>query len=95
MPIWLYGQTVGRVLNKNRTDEDADDFENEELLAAETDSSGAGGKHTPASSGSGDEDYELLDKSVEDVSAAAAKTTGSQPQQSGKNNKRKGKGKKK
>lgn len=95
MPIWLYSLTVGRVLNKNKTDdEDSDDLEDEELLAAETDSSGAEGKHTPASSGSGDDDFELLDKSVENV-AAAAKTTGSQPQQSGKNNKRKGKGKKK
>lgn len=92
MPIWLYGLTVGRYLNKGHNAEESDEFEEEELVAVETDSSsGAGGKHTP-STGSVDDDFELLDKSVEDVSASA-KTSGSQPQ-TGKNNKRKNKGKK-
>lgn len=97
MPIWLYSLSVGRLLGKKGANgEDDDDFaEDDAAAAAETDSSsGAGGKHTP-STGSADDDFELLDKSVEDVSAtAAAKTTGSQPQ-SGKNNKRKSKGRKK
>lgn len=94
MPIWLFSLTVGRVLGKKNDDDDSD-LEDDEVIAAETDSSsGAGGKHTP-STGSMDDDFELLDKSLEDVSAiTTAKATGSQPQP-GKNNKRKGKGKKK
>lgn len=87
--------TIGRVLSK-KSDGDDDDLDLEEdERAAESDSSSGPGKHTPSS---GDDDFELLDKSLEDISAAAtvgsAKTTGIQPQ-SGKNNKRKGKGKKK
>lgn len=96
MPIWFYGRTAGRFLNKNQ---DGDDDEYEEIeeeatdfkeVSAETDSSsGAGGKRTP-STGSVDDDFELLDKSVEDVSAS--KATGSQPQaKSGKSSKRKSK----
>lgn len=94
MPIWLFGLTVGRALGK-KSDSDDSDLEDDEVVTAETDSSsGAGGKRTP-STGSVDDDFELLDKSLEDVSATAtAKTTGSQPQ-SGKNNKRKSKSKKK
>lgn len=96
MPIWLYSLSVGRMLgNKGAHGEDEDELVEDDIAAAETDSSsGAGGKRTP-STGSADDDFELLDKSVEDVSAtAAAKTTGSQPQ-SGKNSKRKSKGRKK
>lgn len=83
------------MLNKKAEGDDDDlEFEEDER-AAESDSSSAPGKHTPSS---GDDDFELLDKSVEDISTAAtvgsAKATGAQTQ-SGKNNKRKGKGKKK
>lgn len=83
------------MLNKKAEGDDDDlEFEEDER-AAESDSSSGPGKHTPSS---GDDDFELLDKSVEDISTAAAvggaKTTGAQTQ-SGKNNKRKGKGKKK
>lgn len=96
MPIWFYGRTAGRFLSKNQDgDEDYEEVEEEgsdfkEVGSAETDSSsGAGGKRTP-STGSVDDDFELLDKSVEDVSAP--KATGSQPQaKSGKSNKRKSK----
>lgn len=94
MPIWIYGLTVGRVLGKKQNIDDAEDTEEDELVVADSDtSSGAGGKHTP-STGSVDDDFELLDKSVEDVSATAAKTTGSQPQ-GAKGSKRKSKGKRK
>ncbi|KAF3762624.1 hypothetical protein M406DRAFT_219944, partial [Cryphonectria parasitica EP155] len=93
MPIWFYGLTVGRILNKkNPNTEDDVEGEEEDIIAADTDSSGAGGKHTP-STGSVDDDFELLDKSMEDVSATTAtKTTGSQPQPTkNNNNKRKSK----
>lgn len=94
LPKWIFGLTIGRVINKKAEDED--DLDSEEYeRAAESDSSSGPGKHTPSS---GDDDFELLDKSVEDISTAAtagsAKATGIQAQ-SGKNNKRKGKGKKK
>lgn len=92
--MWVFGLTVGRMFNKKAQDDDDLEFEEDER-AAESDSSSGPGKHTPSS---GDDDFELLDKSVEDISSAAsvgnAKTTGIQAQ-SGKNNKRKGKGKKK
>lgn len=87
MPIWLYALTVGRALSKKNVDSDEfDEFDDDEGVS---DSSGAGGKHTP-STGSVDDDFELLDKSLEDVDAA--KVTGSQPQAKlGKSGKRKGK----
>lgn len=97
MPIWLFGLTVGRVLKKkDASTEDYEEIEEEEEEELhETDSSsGAGGKRTP-STGSVDDDFELLDKSVEDIaSSTAAKATGSQAQAGGKNSKRKNKGKK-
>lgn len=87
LPLWFFRLTIGRVLAKKTADDDSD-FEEDELIAGESDSSSGPGKHTPDS-----DDFELLDKSVDDISGAA-KTTGSQPQSS-KNNKRKSKGKKK
>ncbi|ROW11378.1 hypothetical protein VMCG_00925 [Cytospora schulzeri] len=105
MPVWFYGRTIGRLLSKKNNDggdEDYDEIEEEQAgsdfkdIAADTDSSsGAGGKRTPNTD---DDDFELLDKSVEDVSggggAAAAKATGSSSQsqaKAGKSNKRKNK----
>ncbi|ROV97287.1 hypothetical protein VSDG_04705 [Cytospora chrysosperma] len=102
MPIWFYRRTVGRLLSKKNDGGDDDEYDEvaeEEVaagsdfkdIAADTDSSsGAGGKRTPNTD---DDDFELLDKSVEDVSAAlAAKATGSQSQaKAGKSNKRKNK----
>lgn len=94
MPIWFYGRTAGRFFSKNQDGDEYEEVEEDtdfkEVVSAETDSSsGAGGKRTP-STGSVDDDFELLDKSVEDVSAS--KATGSQPQaKSGKSNKRKSK----
>ena len=90
MPIWLYGLTVGRVLSKKEQGEDSeeddlvDDYK--EVNAADTDDSEPG-RRTP-STGSADDGFELLDKSVEDL----GKATGSQAQQKqGKSGKRKGK----
>lgn len=93
MPIWLFALTVGRVLSKkNASGEESDEEEDEVVEVASDSSSGAGGKHTP-STGSVDDDFELLDKSLEeDDTVAAAKATGSQPQaKASKSNKRKGK----
>lgn len=94
LPKWIFGLTIGRVINKKDEDDEDVDAEEDER-AAESDSSSGPGKHTPSS---GDDDFELLDKSLEDISTAttpgSGKTTGIQAQ-SGKNNKRKGKGKKK
>lgn len=91
--MWFFSATIGRVLSKKAGDEDDLDLDDDEP-AADSDSSSGPGKHTPST---GDDDFELLDKSVEDISAAAApdsaKATGAQAQ-SGKNNKRKSKGKK-
>ena len=91
MPIWLYGLTVGRALSKKDQDEDLDEDEAaehdyKEVNAADTDDSEPG-RRTP-STGSADDGFELLDKSVEDL----GKATGSQAQQKqGKSGKRKGK----
>lgn len=93
MPIWLFALTVGRVLGKKSSASDeSDESDEEEVVEAASDSSsGAGGKHTP-STGSIDDDFELLDKSLESEDASAAKATGSQPQaKAGKSGKRKGK----
>lgn len=83
----MYRRTVGRVLHKKTANDADSDLEDDDIAAAESDTSSGPGKHTPDS-----DDFELLEKSVDDISAA--KTTGSQPQ-SNKNNKRKSKGRKK
>lgn len=92
MPIWFYGLTVGRVLSKkeegsgSEDDDDVADDDYKEVNAADTDDSEPG-RRTP-STGSADDGFELLDKSVEDL----GKATGSQAQQKqGKSGKRKGK----
>lgn len=92
MPIWLFALTVGRVLSKKNANGEEDSDEEDEVVDVASDSSsGAGGKHTP-STGSVDDDFELLDKSLEEDDAAAVKATGSQPQaKAGKSGKRKGK----
>lgn len=91
VPVWFYGRTVGRFFSQ-KNDDDEDEIEEElaagsdfKEIAADTDSSsGSGGKRTPNTD---DDDFELLDKSVEDVST---KATGSQAK-AGKSNKRKNK----
>lgn len=93
MPIWLFSLTVGRVLFKKKTDGDESDLEEDEVAEVASDSSsGAGGKHTPSTGSVDDDDFELLDKSLEEDDTATAKATGSQPQgKAGKSGKRKGK----
>ncbi|ROV94617.1 hypothetical protein VPNG_09182 [Cytospora leucostoma] len=106
LPVWFYGRTVGRLFPKKNDGDDYEEIEEEEeeeeaaagsdfkeIAAGGSDSSsGAGGKRTP-STGSADDDFELLDKSVEDISGGGgAKASGSQPQgKQGKSGKRKNK----
>ncbi|RFU79120.1 j domain-containing [Trichoderma arundinaceum] len=77
VPVWIFRSTVGRVLFK-----DAAQAETEEA-AAEEDSDVP--QHTPPSSESAGEDFEILDKSTDSLSKV--KTTGAQ--QGGKPTKRK------
>lgn len=92
MPAWLFALTVGRVLFKKNADSDESELSEEEVVEVASDSSsGAGGKHTP-STGSADDDFELLDKTLDEDETAIAQATGSQPQaKAGKSGKRKGK----
>ncbi|KAK7738483.1 hypothetical protein SLS53_006002 [Cytospora paraplurivora] len=108
LPVWFYGRTVGRLFPKKNDGDDYEEIEEgeeeeveaaagsdfKEITAGGSDSSsGAGGKRTP-STGSADDDFELLDKSVEDISGGGggAKASGSQPQgKQGKSGKRKNK----
>lgn len=91
MPAWLFALTVGRVLGKNPVSDESDESDADFVEDASDSSSGAGGKHTP-STNSVDDDFELLDKSLDDDDNAATKATGSQPQpKAGKSGKRKGK----
>jgi hypothetical protein len=88
LPLWAYQLTLGRFLSK-RTDDLAEDDAEEttEVEAADNDDADSEpGKPTP-SSGSA-EDFELLEKSVDDL--GQAKTSGSQ-KQGGKASKRKNK----
>ncbi|KAI8946286.1 hypothetical protein F4801DRAFT_583524 [Xylaria longipes] len=83
LPGWAYALTIGRALGQSPSSpdgseadaaEDADSAESEEAPAARTPSTDSA------------DDFELLEKSVEDL--PQPKTTGSQPQQSGKAKKR-------
>ncbi|KAJ4297427.1 hypothetical protein N0V88_004350 [Collariella sp. IMI 366227] len=86
LPIWAFQLTLGRLLPK-RAQEFAEDFADEDVDALDNDDADSEpGKPTP-SSGSA-EDFELLEKSVDDL--GQAKTSGSQ-KQGGKPTKRKNK----
>jgi hypothetical protein len=93
LPIWLYGLTAGRVLeklgkNKSGADEDADDVAEAGAEGVVDDDDSEPAQPTPSSDSAAD-DFEFLDKSVESV--AKAKSTGAQGGGGGKANKRKGK----
>ncbi|KAJ9142177.1 Endoplasmic reticulum domain-containing protein [Pleurostoma richardsiae] len=99
LPIWVYKLSVGRLL-ADKTEDGAEDTSEaeeaapghdfKEVAGADTDDSEEPGKRTPSTTGS--DGFELLDKSVEDLSGNGGKATGSQPQQKqGKSGKRKGK----
>jgi hypothetical protein len=83
LPLWAFHLTLGRFISKRTDDEEYDDeLEVEELDHDDEDSEP--GKATP-SSGSA-EDYELIEKSVDEL--GQAKTSGTQ-KQGGKASKRK------
>lgn len=83
LPFWAFQLTLGRFISKRADEKEYDDeLEAEELDHDDEDSEP--GKATP-SSGSG-EDYELIEKSVDEL--GQAKTSGTQ-KQGGKASKRK------
>jgi hypothetical protein len=86
LPLWAYRLTVGRLLPKRA--EEAEEDEGEEITEVEAldndDTGSEPGKPTP-SSGSA-EDFEILEKSVDEL--GRAKTSGTQ-KQGGKASKRK------
>lgn len=91
LPIWAYNRTLGRFLSKSDAAESGEyeaaaqeDHEEE----AVSDNSSEPGKDTP-STGSAGEDFELLEKSIDEL--GRAKTTGSQKQGGNKAGKRKNK----
>jgi len=80
LPVWAFKSTVGKFLG-SKTSGTADDEELDE--AANEDSSSSPGQRTPSADST--EDFELLDKSVEDLNKS--KVSGSQAQ-SGNSKKR-------
>ncbi|KAK3329823.1 hypothetical protein B0H66DRAFT_488931 [Apodospora peruviana] len=91
LPLWAYQLTVGRFLSKS-DGSDTEDFEEDdeetEVVEDNDDDDSEPGKATPPSTGSAD-DFELLEKSVDEL--GQAKTTGSSQQKQGKAGKRKSK----
>ncbi|KAK4150662.1 hypothetical protein C8A00DRAFT_45983 [Chaetomidium leptoderma] len=87
LPLWAYQMTLGRLVPK-RADDDEAEYDGEDLTEVEVldneDADSEPGKATP-SSGSA-EDFELLEKSVDEL--GQARTSGSQ-KQGAKANKRK------
>ncbi|KAH7027476.1 uncharacterized protein B0I36DRAFT_327167 [Microdochium trichocladiopsis] len=81
LPVWAFKSTIGRFLGSPTTDAAGADDELDEVV--DEDSSSTPGQRTPSADST--EDFELLDKSVEDLSKS--KTSGSQAQ-SGKSKKR-------
>jgi len=80
LPLWAYQLTVGRVFPK-RAEDEVDEYDGEEATEVEAvvdndDADSEPGKPTP-SSGSA-EDFEMLEKSVDEL--GQAKTSGSQKQ---------------
>jgi len=85
LPRWIFSITVGRFLPKGADGYAEAEGDEVEIIDDEEDSEP--GKATPSSTGSA-EDFELLEKSIDDL--GQAKTTGSQ-KQAGKAGKRKNK----
>ncbi|KAL2147723.1 hypothetical protein VTI28DRAFT_7075 [Corynascus sepedonium] len=86
LPLWVYRATLGRLFSKRVDGEDEDGDELTEVEAGDDDADSEPGKATP-SSGSA-EDFELLEKSVDEL--GQAKSSGTQ-KPGGKANKRKNK----
>lgn len=85
IPLWAYQLTVGRLISK-RTDDSEYDGDDAEVLDFDEEDSESG-KHTP-STGSA-EDFELLEKSIDELGQARA--SGNSQKQGGKATKRKNK----
>ncbi len=92
LPFWIYSATIGKVLPSPKGEDNLDDQVEEDEAAGQEivvdDSSSDAAQRTPSTDSA--EDFELLDKSVEDLSAKQppSKATGSQAQGSGKAKKR-------
>lgn len=86
--MWIYQASVGRLLNKREAagEEDDDDQSQGAAEAADDEEDSEPGKRTPSTDST--EDFEMLEKSVDDL--GKAKTTGSSQKQ-GKPTKRKSK----
>ncbi|KAK5658887.1 hypothetical protein OQA88_1701 [Cercophora sp. LCS_1] len=76
LPLWAFQLTVGRFLPGRATKEEADEEEEEEQLLDEEEHDSEPGKATPSTDSA--EDFELLEKSVDDL--GQVKATGSQRQ---------------
>jgi hypothetical protein len=78
LPLWAFQLTLGRFLPKGVAKVEEEEYEEKtQPLVADEDDSTEPGKATP-STGSA-EDFELLEKSIDDLSGEA-KATGSQKQ---------------
>ncbi|KAK1757922.1 hypothetical protein QBC47DRAFT_412006 [Echria macrotheca] len=75
LPLWVFSLTVGRLLPGRASAEEGEEAETEELLGDDEEESEPG-KATPTSDSA--EDFELLEKSVDEL--GQAKATGSQKQ---------------
>ncbi|RYP21630.1 hypothetical protein DL765_002091 [Monosporascus sp. GIB2] len=88
LPFWIYAATIGKALPLPKGADNLDDQVEEDEAAAEQiaddSSSSDAAQRTPSTDSA--EDFELLDKSVDEL--GKPKTTGSQPQGSGKAKKR-------
>ncbi|KAK3951216.1 hypothetical protein QBC32DRAFT_344622 [Pseudoneurospora amorphoporcata] len=81
LPLFIYSLTIGRLFSKKRNTDDIDDEEYEEVASSDHDvNDSEPGKATPSTTDSA-EDFELLEKSVDEL--GQAKSTGSQKQQGG------------
>ncbi|KAK1781187.1 hypothetical protein QBC45DRAFT_321632 [Copromyces sp. CBS 386.78] len=81
LPLFVYSLTIGRLFSKKRNTDDIDDEEYEEVAGSDHDDNDSEpGKATPSTTDSA-EDFELLEKSVDEL--GQAKSTGSQKQQGG------------
>ena len=83
LPLWAYELTLGRLISK-RTENVSEEDEDAELLDHDDEDSESG-KLTP-STGSA-EDFELLEKSIDEL--GQAKASGNSQKQGGKASKRK------
>ncbi|KAK3396274.1 hypothetical protein B0T20DRAFT_417305 [Sordaria brevicollis] len=76
LPLFFYGLTIGRLFAKKRSADDVDDeVEYEEVADQDDEDSDQPGKATPSTTDSA-EDFELLEKSVDEL--GQAKSTGVQ-----------------